>query len=113
MHILISSVNYAIDNLILYNSEVTQSWVTLYKKRRTKWDTDRKEFRPLNGRSVPYPDHLKENMPMKFPNSSVSYQVKEKYGASSRYPCVEEDALNIGIGCSNSVIMSFYTFLTS
>jgi hypothetical protein len=50
---------------------------------------------------MPYPNHLKENMPMICPNSWVSDQVKEKCGASGRYPREEEDALNIRIGCSN------------
>jgi len=70
-----------------------------------------KEFKQLNGRSMPYPDHLKENMPMIFPNSWVVDQVREKYGAFGCYPCVEEDALNIGIRCNNSVIISLlYNF---
>jgi hypothetical protein len=67
----------------------------------------RKEFKWLNGRSVPYPDHLKENMPMTCPNSWVVDQVREKYSASGHYPRAEEDALNIGIGCNNSVIYLF------
>ena len=66
-----------------------------------KWDSDRKEFKQLNGKNVPYPDHLKENMPMICPISRVVDQVREKYGASGRYPHVEEDVLNIGIGCNN------------
>ena len=70
-----------------------------------KWDSDRKEFRWLNGRSVPYLDHLKENMPKICPNSWVANQVREKYSATGRYPRAEEDALNIGIGCSNSVFI--------
>ena len=70
-----------------------------------KWDSDRKEFRQLNGGSVPYPDHLKENMPKICPNGWVVDQVREKYGATSCYPRAEEDALNVGIGCSNSVII--------
>ena len=105
---MISSANAeieAINKFVLYNSEATQPWVTLYEKKRMKWDSDRKEFRWLNGRSVPYPDHLKENMPKICPNSWVANQVREKYGATSRYPRAEEDALNIGIGCSNSVII--------
>ena len=69
-----------------------------------KWDSDKKEFRWLNGRSVPYPNHLKENMPKICPNNWVSDQVREKYGATSRYPHAEEDALKVGIGCNNSVI---------
>ena len=63
---MISSTNAeieAINKFILYNFEVTQPWVALYEQKRMKWDSDRKEFRRLNGRSVPYPNHLKENMP--------------------------------------------------
>ena len=59
----------------------------------------------LNGRSVPYPDHLKENMPMTFPNSWVVDQVREKYSASSRYLRAEEDVFNIGIRCINLVFI--------
>ena len=112
---MISSANEkieAINKFILYNSEATQLWVSLYKQKRMKWDSDRKEFRWLNGRSVPYPDNLKENMPKICPNSWVSDQVKEKYSAIGRYPRVEEDVLNIWIGCNNSEIVSFCTFLT-
>jgi hypothetical protein len=54
---------------------------------------------------MPYLDHLKENMPMICPNSWVVDQVREKYGAFGHYLREEEDALNIGIGCSNSVII--------
>jgi len=93
--------------------EVTHLWVALYKEKRRKWDSDGKEFRWLNGRSMYYPDHLKENMPMTYPNSWVVDQVREKYGAFGHYPGVEEDAQNIGIGCSNLVIISLYTILTS
>ena len=63
---LISSTNAEIEEInkfVLYNSKVTQPWVALYKQNGMKWDGDRKEFIRLNGRSVPYPDHLKENMP--------------------------------------------------
>ena len=66
----ISSANVeieAINKFILYNSEATQPWVALYEQNKMKWDSDRKEFRRLNGRSVPYPDHLKENMPKNMP----------------------------------------------
>ena len=59
---LISLVNAeieAINKFFLYNSEATQPWVALYEQKRMKWDSDTKEFRSLNGRSVPYPDHLK------------------------------------------------------
>ena len=94
-----------LNKFILYNSEATQSWVALYEQKRMKWDSDRKEFRRLNGRSVPYPDHLKENMPIICLNSWVVDQVREKYGAIGCYPRVEEDVLNVGIGCNNSVII--------
>ena len=59
---LISSANVeieAINNLVLYNSEATQPWVAFYEQKRMKWDSDRKECIWLNGRSVPYPSHLK------------------------------------------------------
>ena len=46
------------------------------------------------------------------PNSWVANQVREKYGAFGRYPPKEEDALNIGIGYSNSEIKYVCTFLT-
>ena len=82
-----------------------QPWVALYEQKRMKWDSDRKEFRRLNGRSVPYPDHLKENMPKICPNNWVVDQVREKYGATGHYLCAEEDVLNVGIGCNNSVII--------
>ena len=60
-------------------------------------------------RSMPYPDHLKKN-PLICPNSWVVDQVKEKYSAYDRYPRDEEYALNIGIGCSISTIISLCTF---
>lgn len=72
-------------------------------EKRRKWDSDGKQFKWLNGRSVPYPDHLKENIRMTYPNSTVVDQVREKYGASGHYPRDEEDALSIGIVRSNSV----------
>ena len=105
---MISSANAeieAINKFVLYNSKATQPWVSLYEQKRMKWDSDRKEFRWLNGRSVPYPNHLKENMPKICPNSWVADQVRSKYDATGRYLRVEEDMLNIGIGCSNSVII--------
>jgi hypothetical protein len=55
---------------------------------------------------MPYPNHLKENMSMIYPNSWVADHIREKYGASNHYPHGEEDALNIGIGCNNSIIIS-------
>ena len=48
---------------------------------------------------MPYPDHLKENMPKICPNSWVVDQVREKYGEIGRYSRVEEDALNVGVVC--------------
>ena len=42
---LISSANAeieAIKKFILYNFKVTQPWVTLYEKKKMKWDSDRK-----------------------------------------------------------------------
>jgi hypothetical protein len=84
-------------------------WVTLYEQKRKKWESDRKEFKRLNGRIMPYPVHLKENISIIFPNSWVVDQVREKYGASGRYTHEEEDALNIGIGCNNSVIIFLCT----
>ena len=105
---LISSLNAeieAINKFVLYNSKATQLWAALYEQNRMKWDSDRKEFRWLTGRSVSYPKHLKENMPKICPNSWVVGQFREKYGATGRYRCAEEDALNLGIGCSNSVII--------
>ena len=104
----ISSVNAdieAINKFILYNSEATQPWVALYEQKRMKWDSDRKEFIQLNDRSMSYPNHLKENMPKICPNILVVDQVREKYGAIDHYPRAKEDALNIGIGCTNSVII--------
>jgi hypothetical protein len=59
---------------------------------------------------MPYSDHLKENMPIICPNIWVVDQVREKYGASGHYPSAEEDALNIGIGCKNLVIISCVHF---
>ena len=56
-----------------------------------------------------YPHHLKLNMPMIYPDSWVVDHIKVKYDASNCYPQGEEDALNIGIGCNNSVIISLYT----
>ena len=105
---LISSANAKIEEInkfTLYNSEVTQLWVAFYDQKRMKWDSDRKEFIRLNGISVPYPNHLKENMPKICPNSWVADQVREKYGATGRCPHAEEDELNVGIRCNNSVII--------
>ena len=105
---VISSVNSKIEAIykfIIYNMEATQLWVTLYEQKRVKCDSERKEFIWLNGRSVPYPDHLKENMEKICPNSWVADQVREIYSSTSCYPHVEEDVLNVGIGCSNLVII--------
>ena len=59
---------------------------------------------------MPYPNHLKENMPKICPNSWVADQVREKYGATGHYLRAEEDELNVGIGCSNSVIIYLFRF---
>ena len=59
---------------------------------------------------MPYLDHLKENIPKICPNSWVAEQVREKYGAIGRYPRAKEDALNVGIGCTHSVIIYLCTF---
>ena len=59
--VLISSGNAeieAINKFVLYNSKVTQPWIALYEQKKMKWDSDKKQFRWLNGRSVPYPNHL-------------------------------------------------------
>ena len=101
----------AINKFILYNSEATQPWVTLYEQNRMKWDSDRKEFRWLNGISVPYPNNLKENIPKICPKSWVADQVREKYRATGHYLHAEEDALNVGIGCSNLVIIFFIIYM--
>ena len=59
---------------------------------------------------MPFPDHLKENMTMIYPNSWVADQVREKYGASDQYAPEEKDVLNIGIKCNNSVIKYLYHY---
>ena len=59
---------------------------------------------------MPYLDHLKENMPKICPNSWVAVEIQEKYEVSGHNPCGEDmDALNIGIGCRNSLITSLST----
>jgi hypothetical protein len=60
-----------INKFILYNLEATQPWVALYEQKRRKWESDREESRGLNGRSMPYPNHLKENIAMIWPNNWV------------------------------------------
>jgi hypothetical protein len=100
----------AINKFALYNMEAMRPWVMLYEDKIRKWDSDRKAFRPLNGRSMPYPDHLKENMPKICLNSGVVDQIQEKYVVSCHNPCGEDmDALNIGIECNNSVMTSMST----
>ena len=47
---------------------------------------------------------------MIYPNGWVANQAREKYGAFDHYPCAKEDALNIGIRCSNSTINYLCTF---
>ena len=76
----------SINKFILYNAEATQPWVTLYKEKRRKLDNDRKTFKRLNGRSVPYPNHLKEYMPNICPNNWVVDHITKKYGRFSCYP---------------------------
>jgi hypothetical protein len=44
----------------------------------------------MNGRSIPYRDNLKENMPKICPNSWVANQIKEKYVVSGRNPRGED-----------------------
>jgi hypothetical protein len=79
----------------------------LYEEKIRKWDSDRKKFIWLNGRSMYYHDHLKENMTNNCPNNWVANQIQEKYVVSSQNPCGEDlDALNIGIGCNQFVITS-------
>ena len=51
--------------------------------------------------SMPYPDHLKENIPMIYLNNLVIDQLRDNYGAYGPYPPAKEDALNIGIRCNN------------
>ena len=82
----------------------------IVRTKENEWDSDKKEFRWLNGRSVPYPDHLKENTAKICPNNWVVDQVREKYGATGHYSHDEEDALNVGIGCTHSVIIFLCTF---
>ena len=72
-------------------------WVTLYEEKRNKWGSVNKAFRWSNGRSMPYPNHLKENIPKIYPNNCVVDQITAEYGRFDRYPTREEDALNIGI----------------
>ena len=82
-------------------------------KRGGKGTVTGKKLKQLNGRSMPYLDHLKENMSITYPNNWVVDQVREKYGASSHYSHVEQDALNIGIACRKSIIIiSFCIVLT-
>jgi hypothetical protein len=49
----------AINKFVLYKWEVTKSWVTLYEEKMMKWVSDRKEFKWLHGKNMPYLDHLK------------------------------------------------------
>ena len=100
----------AINKFVLYNAEETQQWVALYEEKIRKWDSDRKAFRQLNGRILPYHDHLKENMPKICPNDWVIDQIIKKYGKLRHYTLREEDTLNTGIGCNiNYVIISLST----
>ena len=67
-----------INKFILCNTHETQSWVVLYEDKRRKWDIDIIEFRRLHGRSTPFLDHLKENVPIIYPNSWVVDQFRHK-----------------------------------
>ena len=59
---------------------------------------------------MPYPDHLKENMPKICPNSWVANQIQEKYVVSIFNPRGEDmDVLNIGIGYNKFVTTSLST----
>jgi len=80
--------------------------------KRMKYDNDKKELRQLNGRSMPYPNHSKENMSMICPNNWADDHIRGKYGMSSHYPCGEDNALDTGIECNNFVIISLCTLLT-
>lgn len=66
----------AINKYVLYNVDAMQLWVALYEEKRSKWDSDSKEFKPLNDRIIPYLDHLKEIKPMICPNSWVANQIR-------------------------------------
>ena len=70
----------AINKFIHYNVVAMQSWVTLYAEKRMKWDSEKKSFGWLNGKTMPYLDHLKENMPNIYPNGSMVDQITKKYG---------------------------------
>jgi hypothetical protein len=84
--------------------------VALYEEKRRKWDNDMKTFIRLNGRSMPYPDNLKENIPKICCNNWAADHIQDKYSIFSRNLCGEElDALNIGIGRNNSIITSLST----
>ena len=58
-----------------------------------------------------YLNFLNENMSMSFPNSWVANHIKDKYHAFDHYPHTEEDAINIGIACNKSVIISLSSSL--
>jgi hypothetical protein len=99
-----------INKFVLYNVDATRPWVVLYEKKRRKWESDKKSFIWLNGRIIPYPDHLKENMQKICPKSWVADQIQEKYMLFGRNPSGEDmDELNIWIGCSNSIITPLST----
>ena len=69
MNTTMNSKIYAINKFILYNAGETHPWVALYEEKRRKLDINRKEFKWLHGISIPFPYHLKGNMPMICPNS--------------------------------------------
>ena len=49
--------------------------VSFYEEKRKKLDSDRKTFILSNGRGMPYPDHLKLNIPKIYPNDWVVDQI--------------------------------------
>jgi len=79
------STNLEIDSInkfVLYNTEAMQPWVMLYVEERRKWSSKKKSFKQLNGRSMHYHDHLKENMPKICPNSWVAEKYKRNMKCS-------------------------------
>lgn len=81
-------MNLAIDcinKFILCNVKVMKQWVTLYEDKREKWDNDMKAFKHFNCRSMPYLDHLKENMPNIYPNDWLVDHIMEKYARIDHY----------------------------
>jgi hypothetical protein len=96
------------NKFILYIVEETGPWVTLYEEKRKKSSSEWKSLRWLNGITMPYLNHLKENMPKIFPNYWVADKIQEKHAVLGCNPCGEYlDTKNIGIICNNSVSTTF------